>query len=442
MAVTAERFSQLRRLQVEQGMPSFTHEELEGWQAGRAARRAAGGPFTVMVTGRDGCAGHILGAVMPTLRDITGARVRFAEHPIGGEAIAQSGVTNFRRFRELRFPEASWRAAMTADAILFGAVGSPWDSPDVHPEVPPAMRPQMALMQLRRGFDLFANVRPGRIFPSLAHLSPLRADLLEGVTEITVVRELTGGLYFGQPKGYVQPSDPSDPERLVVDRNQPTGEAVDAMRYTRDEVRRVARVAFELARSKRSRVDSFDKENALVVGRLWRDAVTEVAGEFPDVPCTHWYTDIGLAKLVSNPAQFGIIVTENMFGDIAGDVLGAVTVGSIGMLPSAGFGDGSWPNYFEPVHGSAPKRYPASGLLADSVVNPLATLLSAGMMLFSLGLEREARALEEGVLRTLTAGYRTYDIFKGRSGETKVGTLAMVEQVRANTLRVLEETPT
>lgn len=429
--ISPARFAQLQTLAGKNGLPSFTHDELNAWKAAREARRTVGGPFTVLVTGRDGCAGHILKATMPLLHAVTSGRVNFVEHPVGGEAVDRAGVTNPEQFPEVRFPVETWQAAMTCDAILFGAVGSDWDNPKKHPEVLPMLRPQWALMQLRLGFDLFANVRPSHFFPPLAHLSPLRPELIAGIEGITVVRELSRGLYAGEPKGYVQPDG-------SVDRKRPTDEAVDAMRYNADEIRRVVRVAFELAKAKGCRVDSFDKENALVVGKLWRDVVQEVAQEFPEVPHVDWYVDIGLANLVTHLAEFGVIVTENMFGDISGDLLGALTVGSIGMIPSAGYGDGAWPNYFEPVHGSAPKRFPASGLLQDSIVNPLATILSGAMMLRSLGLRREADAVETGVLRTLEAGYRTYDICRDRPGETRVNTVAMAEKVRVETLKVLE----
>ncbi len=429
--IVPARFSQLVAVAVQQGMPSFTQAQFEGWQLGRLQRQAAGGPFTVLVTGRDGCARHILEATMPLLRDVTQGRVTFEEHPLGGEAVDRAGVTDPKKFPEVRFPVETWNAAMSCDAILFGAVGSSWDSGEEHPEVTPALRPQMALMQLRKGFDLFANVRTSRFFPNLAHLSPLRPELIAGINEISVVRELTGGLYFGQPKGYIQPDG-------TADRSKPTDEAVDAMRYTRGEIDRVVRVAFELAQAKKTRLDSFDKENALVVGKLWRDVVKDVARDYPNVPVDHWYVDIGLANLVAKARSFGVIVGENLFGDIIGDVLGALTVGSVGMIPSGGYGDGSWPNYFEPVHGSAPKRFPASGRLEDSVVNPLATILSAAMMLRSLNLNREADAIEQGVSTTLSEGLRTYDIYRELPDEVRVGTLAMAQTVRDHAMRVLD----
>lgn len=426
-SITKARFAQLAALGKRHDMPSFTHTQVNQWQEARETRLRNGGPFTVLVTGTDGCARHIVDAVVPYLEMLARNKVRFVEEPIGWEAMKRAGLSSPLDNVSARFPEKTWLAAMESDAILFCAVGSEWDDPNQHPEIVKDDRPQEALLTLRKAFDLFANIRPAVAFPGLGHLSPLRPELTEGMREITVVRELTRGLYFGEPKGYVQP------DKTIL-RKPKSGEAVDTMAYTTEEIARVVRVAFELARSSQRSVTSLDKANALVSGSLWREVATSVAKEYPDVSFRSLYADDGIAKLVGMPKEFGVVVAENMFGDIAGDVLGVVTGGTMGLVPSAGFGDGSWPNYFEPVHGSAPDIFPASGKLEDSVANPLATVLTAEMLFRSLGLDPLAQSIKDAVGSTLREGWRTPDIYRGQPGEARIGTLAMMRAINTNTL--------
>jgi 3-isopropylmalate dehydrogenase len=290
---------------------------------------------------------------------------------IGGAALRQGGPP---------LPDATLEAATSADAVLLGAVGDP-----AFDARPPAERPESALLKLRRELGVFANLRPARAWPGLEHAGPLKPAILAG-TDLVVVRELTGGLYYGEPRGY----------------DASAGSAVNTLRYTAPEVDRVARVAFELARARRKRVVSVDKVNVLEVSRLWRDVVTRVGREFPDVTLTHELVDACAMKLALAPASFDVILTENMFGDILSDEAGAVC-GSLGLLPSASLGAG--PGLFEPVHGSAPD------IAGQSKANPIGAMASVGMLLGDgLGLRDEQAAILSAIERTLAAGVRTADI--------------------------------
>lgn len=292
-------------------------------------------------------------------------------------------------------PEETLRMCRESDAILLGAVGGPeWDS------LPVSLRPEAgALLPLRKALGLYGNIRPAVLYPCLATASPLKAEVVNGL-DLVVVRELTGGLYFGEKK-----------------REQVDGEerATDTLVYSAGEIRRIGRLAFELARGRRRRVTSVDKANVLESSRLWRQEITRLSGEYPDVALDHLYTDNCSMQLVRRPSQFDVIVTENTFGDILTDEASVLT-GSIGMLPSASIGGKV--SLYEPAHGSAPD------IAGQQKANPLATILSAAMMLrLSFGLEQEALAIEQAVQQVLDAGYRTPDL--AREGERPVSTAEM-----------------
>jgi 3-isopropylmalate dehydrogenase len=291
-------------------------------------------------------------------------------------------------------PDDTLRAAQTADAILLGAVGDPAYDRD-----PPARRPEAALLGIRKALGLYANLRPARVWPGLEDAGPLKAAVLAG-TDMLVVRELTGGLYYGEPRG--------------IEGNNAS--AHNTMRYSRHEIERIARRAFEAARVRRRRVTSVDKANVLETSRLWRAVVTEVAAEYPDVTLDHMLVDSCAMRIALAPASFDVIVTENMFGDILSDEAGAI-VGSLGLLPSASLGEG--PGLYEPVHGSAPD------IAGRNVANPIGAIASTGMLLrHSLQLEDEARAIETAIQQTLASGMRTADLAQGGPsvGTTKIAT--------------------
>lgn len=285
-------------------------------------------------------------------------------------------------------PEETVKACKASDAVLLGAVGGPkWDS------LPGDERPERALLGLRKALGLFANLRPAMVFDELADASPLKPEIIDGGLDIVVVRELTGGIYFGE-KG--------------IKEDTPLGPAAyDVEQYAEEEVRRIARVAFDMAMKRNKKVTSVDKANVLESSRLWRRVVAEVAKDYPEVELENFYVDNAAMQLVRNPKQFDVIVTSNIFGDILSDEASQIT-GSIGMLPSASLADGNFGMY-EPVHGSAPD------IAGQDLANPIATILSAAMMLrYTLGLSEEADAIESAVKKFLAAGYRTPDICAGR----------------------------
>lgn len=291
-----------------------------------------------------------------------------------------------------------------SDAILFGAVGGPQ-----YDALPRAMRPEQGLLRLRKHFDLYANLRPAIVYPELAHASSLKSELVENL-DLLIIRELTGDIYFGQPRG-VRVNEAGEREGF------------DTMRYTEGEIRRIAVTAFETARKRQHRVCSVDKANVLETTQFWRDVVIDVHSAYRDVELTHMYVDNAAMQLVRNPKQFDVIVTGNMFGDILSDEASMLT-GSIGMLPSAsinarGFG------MYEPIHGSAPD------IAGKGVANPLATILSAAMLLrHSLNQEAAARRVESAVRKVLAQGYRTADITE--PGCQQLGTVAMGDAVLAS----------
>ena len=328
----------------------------------------------------------------------------YRETLVGGAAIDVTGDA---------LPEESLNVAKQSDSILFGAVGGPkWDDPRAR------TRPEAGLLALRRGMGLFANLRPVKVVPELLGASPIKSSVIEKV-DLMVVRELTGGLYFAEPKRRWEDSQGR--------------KAVDTLKYTEKEIRRVLQVGFDLARGRRKRLASVDKANVLASSRLWREVAQEMAEENPDVSVSHILVDACAMMLIQRPAEFDVIVTENMFGDILTDEA-SVLAGSMGMLPSASLGTkkirkrgGGLFGMYEPIHGSAPD------IAGKDVANPLAAILSAAMMLrLSLGLTEAADAVEAAVSATLASGHRTADVAGvgvADEGTRVVGTTEMADAV-------------
>ena len=289
-------------------------------------------------------------------------------------------------------PQATLDVCHRSEAVLFGAVGGPqWDTLPAH------LRPEAgALLPLRKALGLFANIRPAVVFPSLAQQSPIEAVRKSGKLDIIVLRELTGGIYFGQPKG----------------RNEAGDTAFDTCTYTKLEIERIAHTAFAAARNRQFKVTSVDKANVLETSRLWREVVSDVAKNYPDVQLEHMLVDNAAMQLIRNPQQFDVVLTENMFGDILSDEASMLT-GSLGLLPSASMGSGTF-GLFEPVHGSAPD------IAGQDLANPLATVLSAAMMLeYSLQIPEASRVIEQAASSIINQGYRTRDIY--HEGDKLVG---------------------
>jgi 3-isopropylmalate dehydrogenase len=304
------------------------------------------------------------------------------------------------------YPEATQKLAQAADAVLLGAVGGPkWDT------LPREQRPERGLLGIRKQLGLFANLRPAILYPELANASTLKPEVVAGL-DILIVRELTGDIYFGQPRGIEV--------REVDGLKQRFG--YNTMHYTESEIRRIGRVAFEAARKRNKKVCSVDKMNVLETTQLWRDVMNELAPEYPDVELTHMLVDNAAMQLVKAPKQFDVMVTGNMFGDILSDEASMLT-GSIGMLPSASL-DANSKGLYEPSHGSAPD------IAGKGVANPLATILSAAMMLrYTFNQEDAAQRLEAAVKKVLAQGFRTGDIYE--AGMKKVGTKEMGDAVLA-----------
>ncbi len=298
-------------------------------------------------------------------------------------------------------PEDTATLCRASDAVLFGAVGLPARDASL----PPNRRPEpVALLNLRRG--LYANLRPAILYPQFVNQSVLKPEIVEGGVDLLIIRELTGGLYYGQPKGR---EGAGDDER-----------AVDTMVYTRPEVERIARVAFDAARVRKKRLCSVDKANILATSQLWREVVIDVGMRYPDVALSHMYVDNCAMQLLRDPRQFDVIVTENTFGDILSDEA-SMLVGSLGMLPSASLGDGTATEFYEPIHGTAPD------IAGKDLANPIGAILTAAMLLrYSFKLETQAQAIEQAVLSVLAAGYRTGDIMQAgmqRTGTARMGDL-------------------
>ncbi len=332
---------------------------------------------TIAVIRGDGIGPEIVEQALRVLDRVEarfGHRFHYEDVWMGGCAIDRFGSS---------LPDEMLEAARRADAVLLGAVGGPkWDNVDKN------NRPEKGLLRLRAGLGLYANLRPAQIFPQLASASPLREDIVARGIDFLIVRELTGGIYFGEHST-----------------GEEGGEAVasDVLRYSEGEIRRIARQGFEAARKRRRKLCSVDKANVLDSSRLWRRIVGEMAADYPDVEVSHMYVDNCAMQIVRNPAQFDVIVTENMFGDILSDEASMIT-GSIGMIPSASLGEGGR-GLYEPIHGSAPD------IAGQDVANPVGTILSAAMLLrYSFGLGAEADAVEAAVSSILEEGWRTADI--------------------------------
>jgi 3-isopropylmalate dehydrogenase len=344
----------------------------------------------------DGIGPEITAQAGRVLRALAGDGLDFEmqEAPVGGAGYRAHGHP---------LPAGTLALARESDAILFGAVGD--FSLDT---LPRELRPEQAILGLRKELNLFANFRPALVYPELVQASSLKAEVVAGL-DLLIIRELTGDIYFGQPRGI-----------RVLDNGEREG--FDTMRYSESEIRRVARVGFEAARKRQRRLCSVDKANVLDTMQLWREVVTEVGREYPDVELSHMYVDNAAMQLLKNPKQFDVIVTGNMFGDILSDEASMLT-GSIGMLPSASLNERGF-GLYEPIHGSAPD------IAGKNIANPLATILSAAMMLrYSFNQAAAAERIEAAVRRVLAQGFRTADIFE--PGTRRVGTIEMGDAVVA-----------
>jgi 3-isopropylmalate dehydrogenase len=330
--------------------------------------------------------------VLTAVSEMDGFGLEFEHHLIGGAAIDLAGTP---------LPQATVDACRNADAVLLGAVGGPkWDAN------PPELRPEKGLLGIRKTLQLYTNLRPVKLHPALLDASTLKPEVVDG-TDLLVVRELTGGIYFGQPR--------------FTETVDGTARAVDTMVYDEHEIRRIAIAGFEAARGRRCHLTSVDKANVLDTSRLWRKVVTEVGADYPDITLEHMLVDNCAMQLIRNPRQFDVIVTENMFGDILSDEA-SMLAGSIGMLASASLGEGA--GLFEPAHGSAPD------IAGKGIANPLATIASAALMLrHSLGRTKSADRIETAITTVLDQGFRCADI--KQEGTTVLGTVEMGDKVVA-----------
>jgi len=348
----------------------------------------------ILVVAGDGIGPEVTGEAVRVLRSVAeqgGYDFQFREEPIGGVAIDAHGTP---------LPESTLKAALDSDAVLLGAVGH-----NKFNALPPSERPEAGLLKIRAELGGFANLRPSFAWPGLSQNSPLRPEVVEGA-DILFVRELLGGLYFGHPRQW----------------DKTANAAWNTMRYTRDEVVRVAKVAFDLAQKRRKKVTSVDKANVLEVSQLWRATVTEVAKEYPGVALEHQYVDAMAMHLMNQPRSYDVVLTENLFGDILSDEAGVIT-GSLGMLPSATIGGKV--NLYEPVHGSAPD------IAGKGIANPLGAILTAAMLLrYSAGLEEEAAAIEAAVKKVVGEGARTADLARGAEKPQVLSTTQMAAKVR------------
>ena len=330
--------------------------------------------------------------ILDKIVQLEGVEIELLEGLIGGAAIDSAGDP---------LPKETLELAKECDAVLLGGVGGPkWD------DLPTEEKPEKGLLRIRQELDLFANLRPALLFPPLSSASSLKPELVENL-DILILRELTGGIYFGEPRG------------VELRENERVG--FNTLVYSEGEIERIARVGFELAEKRSGKVCSVDKANVLEVSQLWREVVNDIAVDYPGVELSHMYVDNAAMQLVRQPKQFDVIVTGNMFGDILSDVAAMLT-GSLGMLPSASLAsNGS--GLYEPVHGTAPD------IAGQDLANPLATILSVAMMCkYSLDLPKAANSIETAVSAVLEAGYRTSDIFSD-SAQTQVGCVEMSELV-------------
>jgi 3-isopropylmalate dehydrogenase len=356
----------------------------------------------ILVTAGDGIGPEVTREAVAVLQEVAalgGHAFAFDAKRIGGIAIVTDGTP---------LPAETLKAALASDAVLLGAVGG-----NEFNSLPPDKRPEAGLLGLRAALGGFANLRHAIALKELSANSPLRAEVIEGA-DILFVRELLGGLYFGQPREW----------------NRAKGEAWNTMRYTRDEVARVARIAFQLAQKRRKKLCSVDKANVLEVSQLWRATVIEVAAEFPDVALEHQYVDAMAMHIMNRPRDFDVVVTENLFGDILTDESGVIT-GSLGMLPSATIGGKV--NLYEPIHGSAPD------IAGKGLANPLGAILTSALILrHSGGLEPEAAAVETAVRKVLEQGFRTPDLVRGSAqGFSVLSTKEMGAKVRETVKQLL-----
>jgi 3-isopropylmalate dehydrogenase len=358
--------------------------------------------FKIAVFAGDGIGPEIINEALKILKIISdkkGINLQLDEGLAGGIAYDHFGTP---------LPDSSLELAKQSDAVLLGAVGGPkWESLDY------SVRPERALMGLRRELDIFANLRPIVVFDELLDASPLKRNIVQGI-DIMIIRELTGDVYFGKPRG-------------VKKGRNGKRKGVNSMVYTEDEIRRIAVRAFEIARTRRKNLLSVDKANILESMELWRDVVTEVSRNYPDITLNHMYVDNCALQLIRNPAQFDVIVTTNLFGDILSDEAAMLT-GSIGMLPSASLGDKT--ALYEPIHGSAPD------IAGKNIANPLATILSVALMLrYSFSMPEEAKLIESAVTETLKEGFRTQDI--NQQSRKLIGTEEMGDNVAKNLRKLL-----
>ncbi len=343
----------------------------------------------IVILPGDGIGPEVVAQAVNVLHGVAerfGHQLHLNEYAIGGAALRSVGVP---------LPEETLRACRQSAAVLLGAVGAP-----EYDDAPPPLKPETALLRLRQELGTFANLRPALVYRPLLNASSLKPEVVEG-TDLLIVRELTGGIYFGTPRGLHD------------------NEAYNTMRYTRSEIERIAHVAFRAARQRRRKVTLVDKANVLECSQLWRGVVAEVGRQYPDVEWTSMYVDNCAMQLIARPQQFDVILTGNLFGDILSDEAAMLT-GSIGLLPSASLGEAT--GIYEPVHGSAPD------IAGQNKANPLATIASAALMLrHSFGLNEEARAIERAIEGVLERGYRTADIYRGEG--QLVGTREMGDQV-------------
>jgi 3-isopropylmalate dehydrogenase len=354
--------------------------------------------FNIAVLPGDGVGPEVMTQALRVLEAVGerfGHSFHLSEGLIGGVAIDAEG-------KALSYETLS--LCKQSDAVLLGAVGgSKWDDPQAK------LHPEDGLLALRKGLRLFANLRPVKVFPMLVDSANLKPEVVRGV-DLMVVRELTGGLYFGEPKKQW--------------RTAKGRQAVDTMAYSEAEIERILRVGFELARGRRKKLASVDKANVLQSSRLWRQIAIEMSADYPDIELQHMLVDACAMRLIQRPSELDVVVTENMFGDILTDEA-SMLAGSMGMLPSAslaGIPSGKTFGMYEPIHGSAPSR------AGQNIANPIATILSVAMMLrYSFVLETEAQTVENAVLATLEQGYRTYDIMS--DGKTRVGTIEMGDSI-------------
>ncbi|KAJ0437744.1 putative 3-isopropylmalate dehydrogenase [Helianthus annuus] len=361
----------------------------------RCSSSSAKSSYNITLLPGDGIGPEVISVAKNVLNlagSLEGIEFKFKEMPMGGAALDLTGVP---------LPEETLSTAKQSDAVLLGAIGGyKWDKNEKH------LKPETGLLQLRAGLKVFANLRPASVLPQLVDASTLKKEVAEGV-DLMVVRELTGGIYFGKPRGFG-----------TNENGEEIGYNTEV--YAAYEVDRIARIAFETARKRGGKLCSVDKANVLEASMFWRKRVIAIAEEYPDVELSHMYVDNAAMQLVRNPKQFDTIVTNNIFGDILSDEASMIT-GSIGMLPSASLGE-SGPGLFEPIHGSAPD------IAGQDKANPLATILSAAMLLkYGLGEVKAAERIELAVLNALDRGFRTGDIYS--DGNKLVGCKEMGEQV-------------